>query len=181
RMVVTRPNFTILDEATSALDLKNEEKLYEQLQETKTTFISVGHRESLFNYHKWVLELTENSRWRIVSVSDYRQQKAIAIPTPESSPSSIDNSPPILPENISEITIEIVPDNSPPIPSENISEISAEIGSIIGLSHKEIQQLTNYQISSIRSMASQGKTVTTEDGGTYYYNKDPKVLKWVPI
>ena len=79
RMLVTRPSFAILDEATSALDLINEESLYQQLQQTQTTFISVGHRESLFNYHQWVLELTENSRWQLLSVEDYQQQKFAAI------------------------------------------------------------------------------------------------------
>jgi len=47
RLLVNSPSFTILDEATSALDLTNEEILYEQLQTRKTTFISVGHRESI--------------------------------------------------------------------------------------------------------------------------------------
>jgi len=54
RLLVNSPSFTILDEATSALDLTNEEILYEQLQTRKTTFISVGHRESLFNYHQCI-------------------------------------------------------------------------------------------------------------------------------
>jgi putative ATP-binding cassette transporter len=75
RLLVTRPNFTILDEATSALDLTNEGNLYKQLQETKTTFISVGHRESLFNYHQWILELTQDSSWKLLTVQDYRNQK----------------------------------------------------------------------------------------------------------
>ncbi|AHJ31237.1 ATP-binding cassette domain-containing protein [Nodularia spumigena CS-584] len=77
RLLISLPNFTILDEATSALDLKNEENLYSQLQATNTTFISVGHRESLFNYHQWVLELTENNHWELVSVADYRRKKSI--------------------------------------------------------------------------------------------------------
>ena len=72
---MTHPSFTILDEATSALDLKNEENLYQQLQETKTTFISVGHRESLFDYHQWVLELSQNSSWQLLTVKDYRNKK----------------------------------------------------------------------------------------------------------
>ncbi|BAZ70591.1 MAG: ATP-binding cassette domain-containing protein [Pelatocladus maniniholoensis HA4357-MV3] len=71
RLLISQPRFTILDEATSALDLKNEENLYQQLQSTKTTFISVGHRESLFNYHQWVLELSQDSSWRLISVHDY--------------------------------------------------------------------------------------------------------------
>ena len=76
RILVNRPSFTILDEATSALDLANEENLYQHLQDTKTTFISVGHRESLANYHKWVLELLEDSSWRLVPSKEYRLQKS---------------------------------------------------------------------------------------------------------
>ena len=76
RQLVTHPSFTILDEATSALDLNNEGNLYQQLQSTKTTFISVGHRESLFNYHQWVLELVQDSNWQLLTVQDYRLQKA---------------------------------------------------------------------------------------------------------
>jgi vitamin B12/bleomycin/antimicrobial peptide transport system ATP-binding/permease protein len=79
RLLVTHPSFTILDEATSALDLENEGRLYQQLQETKTTFISVGHRESLFNYHQWVLELSQDSSWQLMTVQDYRNQKIINI------------------------------------------------------------------------------------------------------
>ena len=75
RVLVTRPHFTILDEATSALDLKNEDNLYQRLQATKNTFISVGHRESLFQYHQWVLELAPDSGWQLVSIKDYQRQK----------------------------------------------------------------------------------------------------------
>ncbi|KZL49777.1 ABC transporter [Nodularia spumigena CENA596] len=83
RLLLTRPSFTILDEATSALDLKNEGSLYQQLQETKTTYISIGHRESLFDYHQWVLELSQDSTWQLVTVQDYRTQKAmVTIPSP---------------------------------------------------------------------------------------------------
>ncbi|MFL9454165.1 ATP-binding cassette domain-containing protein [Tolypothrix bouteillei VB521301_2] len=75
RLLITRPSFTILDEATSALDLNNEENLYQKLQQTKTTFISVGHRESLLNYHQWVLALSEGSTWQLLTVQDYQLQK----------------------------------------------------------------------------------------------------------
>lgn len=70
RVLVSRPNFVILDESTSALDLRNEENLYQQLQQTQATFISVGHRESLYNYHQWALELSENSSWQLAPVED---------------------------------------------------------------------------------------------------------------
>lgn len=59
RLLLSRPAFAILDEATSALDLANEAQLYGYLQHTGTTYISVGHRESLYQYHPAVLRLGE--------------------------------------------------------------------------------------------------------------------------
>ena len=72
RLLLTQPRYAILDEATSALDLKNEQHLYEQLQATKTTFVSVGHRMSLLQYHQQVLELLGDASWRLVSAAEYR-------------------------------------------------------------------------------------------------------------
>ena len=76
RLLVTRPRYVILDEATSALDLRNEENLYRQLQQTETTFISVGHRESLLNYHRYALELSRDSSWRLVLAQDYHSDSS---------------------------------------------------------------------------------------------------------
>ncbi|MBG1264979.1 ABC transporter ATP-binding protein/permease [Nostoc sp. WHI] len=163
RLLVTHPSFTILDEATSALDLNNEGNLYQQLQETKTTFISVGHRESLFNYHQWVLELSQDSSWQLLTVQDYRLQKARGIT--------------INPSNNSQITIDNFPNNE----SQNQPEIGVVTNTIKRFSHKEMQILTDYSIASIRSRASLGKSTTGKDGFTYRYNKDPKVLKWVRV
>ncbi|KYC42737.1 ABC transporter [Scytonema hofmannii PCC 7110] len=159
RLLITHPGFTILDEATSALDLNNEGNLYQQLLSTKTTFISVGHRESLFNYHQWVLELTQDSSWQLLTVQDYRQKNGKEIiPNPPNNP---------------QITIDVSPQN----PSLNQPETST----VSGLSHKEMQKLTGTSINTIRSKASLGKTITTKDGFTYRYNKDPKVLQWVRV
>ena len=72
RLLLTEPRYAILDEATSALDLDNEQHLYEQLQATKTTFVSVGHRMSLVKYHQQVLELLGDGSWRLVSTEEYR-------------------------------------------------------------------------------------------------------------
>jgi vitamin B12/bleomycin/antimicrobial peptide transport system ATP-binding/permease protein len=58
RLLINKPSYAILDEATSALDAKNEKLLYQQLQASGMTFLSVGHRESLSNYHQSILELT---------------------------------------------------------------------------------------------------------------------------
>lgn len=65
RILLNQPAFAILDEATSALDLPNEAKLYDHLQQTGTTFISVGHRESLNEYHQNLLELAEDHTWKL--------------------------------------------------------------------------------------------------------------------
>ncbi|QLE39941.1 ABC transporter ATP-binding protein/permease [Nostoc sp. C052] len=160
RLLITHPSFTILDEATSALDLNNEGNLYQQLQSSKTTFISVGHRESLFSYHQWVLELSQGSNWQLVSMLDYQSQKGIIIKPVEKE----------------QITIDIYPKHELTMKPE-----SAAIATIIGLSHKELQTLTDYSITTIRSKASQKKSVTTKDGITYRYNKNPEVLKWVRV
>ncbi|MGB7710590.1 MAG: ABC transporter ATP-binding protein/permease [Microcoleus sp.] len=79
RLLLTQPRYAILDEATSALDLKNEQHLYEQLQATKTTFVSVGHRMSLLQYHEQVLELLGDATWRLVSVEEYRDRAKVFV------------------------------------------------------------------------------------------------------
>ena len=71
RLLISKPRYAILDEATSALDLRNEALLYENLQRTETTFVSVGHRSSLLQYHQQVLELTGDSRWKVMPAGDY--------------------------------------------------------------------------------------------------------------
>lgn len=71
RLLLTKPSYAILDEATSALDLKNEELLYQKLNQMKTTYVSVGHRISLLRYHQQVLELMENQKWRLISAQEY--------------------------------------------------------------------------------------------------------------
>lgn len=162
RILITCPSFTILDEATSALDLGNEENLYKQLQETETTFISVGHRESLFNYHQWVLELGEDSSWKLMPVKDYQQEKAILINPPQTVTTTVDT----LPKN---------EDEKAPIKPE----ISTVTEVIPRLSHKEMKELTNYSITTVRNRARQGKPIKTKDGVTYRYDKNQEVLKWV--
>ncbi|HSM81352.1 MAG TPA: ATP-binding cassette domain-containing protein, partial [Nodosilinea sp.] len=65
RLLLNRPAFAILDEATSALDLANEAMLYSHLHHSGTTFISVGHRESLSAYHHHSLELGDHHSWSL--------------------------------------------------------------------------------------------------------------------
>ena len=64
RILVNNPKYAILDEATSALDLDNEERLYQHLQASGTTYLSVGHRLTLANYHQLVLE-SQDTTWQV--------------------------------------------------------------------------------------------------------------------
>ncbi|WP_275575033.1 ATP-binding cassette domain-containing protein [Neosynechococcus sphagnicola] len=79
RLLLTRPRYAVLDEATSALDIKNEENLYHQLQAAAITFISVGHRPSLLQYHQQVLVLESEAHWRLLTVQDYLAQAASTV------------------------------------------------------------------------------------------------------
>ena len=77
RLLINKPSYAILDEATSALDANNEQLLYQQLKGSGMTYLSVGHRESLSNYHQSILELSahnevdgqESQNWSIAATS----------------------------------------------------------------------------------------------------------------
>ena len=65
RVLVHQPAYTILDEATSALDRENEQQLYEHLSAAQIAYVSVGHRDSLKDYHKSLLRLAEDHSWEL--------------------------------------------------------------------------------------------------------------------
>ncbi len=77
RLRLTQPLYALLDEATSALDTPNEVNLYQQLKATSTTYVSVGHRLSLLEYHDHILELSADQSWRVVSVDEYKMLSAL--------------------------------------------------------------------------------------------------------
>ena len=66
RLLLNQPQYAILDEATSALDLENEAALYERLMQMGTTFLSVGHRATLPDYHQLILELSDDQTWQLM-------------------------------------------------------------------------------------------------------------------
>ncbi|MFM7711744.1 MAG: ABC transporter ATP-binding protein/permease, partial [Microcystis sp.] len=132
---------------------------YEQLKARKTTFISVGHRESLFNYHQWVLELSANSSWELLTVENYRLKKAQEMFTNTPNGNSL----------------------KPDITINHGSESPETHQSLEGLSHQEMKLLTDLSISSVRSKASRGNLILANDGFTYRYDKNPQILKWLKI
>jgi vitamin B12/bleomycin/antimicrobial peptide transport system ATP-binding/permease protein len=50
RLLINKPRLVILDESTSALDIESERRMY-MLLKNEVTYISVGHRPSLAEYH----------------------------------------------------------------------------------------------------------------------------------
>jgi len=46
-----------LDESTSALDEASEENIYQLCEKQQTTLITIGHRNTLFKFHKQHLDV----------------------------------------------------------------------------------------------------------------------------
>jgi putative ATP-binding cassette transporter len=65
--------------------------------------------------------------------------------------------------------------------SQDKAQNKSEISTSEKLTHKAMNQLTDYSITTIRSKASKGESIITRDGVTYHYDKNPKVLKWVRV
>lgn len=59
RLLLSKPKLVLLDESTSALDEANEAHLYSQIEAAGITYISIGHRRTLYKYHKKVLHISK--------------------------------------------------------------------------------------------------------------------------
>lgn len=86
RLLVNRPKLVIMDEATSALDMVAESRMYKLLQELSSekngstngnsdngqglTYISVGHRPSLLNYHDVRLRLEGDDGFSVSDIDE---------------------------------------------------------------------------------------------------------------
>lgn len=71
RLFLLNPKYAILDESTSALDVKNERHIYQMLQDSDTTYISVGHRPTIVPYHELIIEFQGEQKWRTLHPDDY--------------------------------------------------------------------------------------------------------------
>ena len=72
RVLVRQPRIVILDEATSALDSHNEAALYERLNASGTTLVSIAHRPAVLRYHTQVLRLEGGGAWTLHAAEGYR-------------------------------------------------------------------------------------------------------------
>ncbi len=69
RLLVHAPRMAILDEATSALDDANEKRLYQRLRDRGITLVSIAHRAAVRRFHRRVLKLEGNGRWKVEDVA----------------------------------------------------------------------------------------------------------------
>ncbi|MEO1430908.1 MAG: ABC transporter ATP-binding protein/permease [Cyanobacteria bacterium J06633_8] len=72
RLLLAQPQYAVLDEATSSLDVKNEKLLYTQLQQNGITYISVGHRSTLVDYHDSILLIKNDHSYNLMSKEEYQ-------------------------------------------------------------------------------------------------------------
>ncbi|KAL3614906.1 Canalicular multispecific organic anion transporter 1 [Castilleja foliolosa] len=76
RLLLSRPNLVLLDESTSALDEANEAHLYKLIEAAGITYVSIGHRRTLYEHHKTVLHISpveptsELLNWRIEPITN---------------------------------------------------------------------------------------------------------------
>lgn len=68
RLFLNNPKYAILDESSSALDEENETIVYGKLQRSDITYMSVGHRSSLLQFHDHVLLLDKQHGWKLKKV-----------------------------------------------------------------------------------------------------------------
>lgn len=76
RLLLSKPDYVFLDEATSAVDFLTETRLYQLLAGTGASFVSVGHRVSILDYHTHVLTLYPGGGWKLAELREGADEEA---------------------------------------------------------------------------------------------------------
>lgn len=59
RLLYHKPRFAVLDEATSAVSIDGEQKLYNACRASGISFLSIGHRHTLKQFHQVIIHINE--------------------------------------------------------------------------------------------------------------------------
>lgn len=80
RVVLAKPRLVLMDESTSALDTRNERLLYGALKAAGVTYVSVGHRPTLLQFHEKVLLLHGDGKggWETRPAKEVNLETAVA-------------------------------------------------------------------------------------------------------
>jgi putative ATP-binding cassette transporter len=70
RLFLKKPIIAFMDEATSALDEPNEKDLYLKMRASKMSYLSVGHRTTLKEFHDWLIILKRDGTYTIERCSE---------------------------------------------------------------------------------------------------------------
>jgi len=73
RLFYWKPRFAILDECTNAISGDVEHFLYEHARELGITVITVSDRDSLRQYHDYLLSLDGEGNWDLRSMTELEE------------------------------------------------------------------------------------------------------------
>eukprot|EP00878_Enallax_costatus_P040167 GHUV01046172.1.p1 GENE.GHUV01046172.1~~GHUV01046172.1.p1 ORF type:complete len:249 (+),score=59.52 GHUV01046172.1:259-1005(+) len=74
RLLYHKPDLAFLDEGTAALDPQTEAIAYNMVAASCSSYVSIGHRQQLLDWHTHVLVSNEQGSWSMYTVSDYKQR-----------------------------------------------------------------------------------------------------------
>ncbi|HEX2750425.1 MAG TPA: ABC transporter ATP-binding protein/permease, partial [Verrucomicrobiales bacterium] len=75
RLFLKKPIIAFLDEATSALDEPNEKELYLKLRKAGMSYLSVGHRTTLKEFHDWLILLKRDGSYTVTRCAEAEANK----------------------------------------------------------------------------------------------------------
>ncbi|KAK9699543.1 hypothetical protein RND81_08G180300 [Saponaria officinalis] len=85
RLLLAKPYLILLDESTSALDDDNETHLYGLIEAAGVTYVSIGHRRSLYKYHNKLLHImkadpeSSERNWNVKPISQESRKSLLEL------------------------------------------------------------------------------------------------------
>ncbi|KAI5950840.1 PXA1 [Candida jiufengensis] len=77
RVLFKNPKLVILDESTNAVSTDVEDYLFELLKLKKIPFITLSHRPLLMKYHDYILEIEDDTNWKLHDLTSEENLKSI--------------------------------------------------------------------------------------------------------